>query len=86
MSNDLQDMKAFIAKVADANPLDEDEAEEAFQIIMNGNATPAQIGGFLMSLRVRGSFLAKSERSCGMAMTWPRSPTDCRRSNLFSLT
>ena len=54
MSNDLQDMKTFIAKVADANPLDEDEAEEAFQIIMSGNATPAQIGGFLMSLRVRG--------------------------------
>ena len=33
------------------------EAEEAFDIIMSGKATPAQIGGFLMILRLRGESL-----------------------------
>ena len=54
MSNSLQDMKALIARVATGEQLDEETAENAFDIIMSGNATPAQIGGFLMALRVRG--------------------------------
>ncbi len=48
------DMKAVLAKVADGAHLDADEAEAAFDIIMSGDATPAQIGAFLMALRVRG--------------------------------
>jgi anthranilate phosphoribosyltransferase len=47
-------LKALIGKVADNKTLSMQEATEAFDIIMSGNATPAQIGGFLMSLRVRG--------------------------------
>jgi anthranilate phosphoribosyltransferase len=50
----MSDLKALIAKVADARPLDEDEAKQAFDIMMSGAATPSQIGGFLMALRVRG--------------------------------
>lgn len=50
----MQDLKAFIAKAADGAPLSADEARTAFGIIMSGEATPAQIGGFLMGLRVRG--------------------------------
>ena len=48
------DMKTFVAKVAAGEILDETAAEQAFNIIMSGDATPAQIGGFLMGLRVRG--------------------------------
>jgi anthranilate phosphoribosyltransferase len=48
------DLKPFIAKVASGRPLSEAEAGEAFEIIMSGNATPSQMGGFLMALRVRG--------------------------------
>ena len=48
------DLKPFIAKVAARQPLSEAEAGAAFEIIMSGNATPSQIGGFLMALRVRG--------------------------------
>lgn len=59
MSNDLQRMKEFIAKVANAETLEETEAETAFEIIMSGNATPSQIGGFLMALRVRGESVAE---------------------------
>lgn len=47
-------LKTLISKVADAQRLNEEEAKDAFNIIMSGNATPAQIGGFLMALRVRG--------------------------------
>jgi anthranilate phosphoribosyltransferase len=47
-------MKTLLAKVAGGHSLAEDEAEVAFEIIMSGDATPAQIGAFLMGLRVRG--------------------------------
>ncbi|CAN7724675.1 anthranilate phosphoribosyltransferase [Mesorhizobium sp. LjNodule214] len=47
-------LKTHIAKVAGGTPLSFDEAREAFDIIMSGDATPGQIGGFLMALRVRG--------------------------------
>ncbi len=50
----MSEFKGFIAKVAGGKTLDRAEAEAAFDIIMSGNATPAQIGGFLMALRVRG--------------------------------
>ncbi len=45
--------KTLIAAAADG-PLDPDEARRAFGIIMSGEATPSQIGGFLMALRTRG--------------------------------
>ena len=48
------DLKPLIAKVADGDSLSADEAEAAFGVIMSGDATEAQIGAFLMALRVRG--------------------------------
>ncbi len=54
MSEPSDDMKALIGRVATGAALSEDEAERAFAIIMSGEATEAQIGGFLMALRVRG--------------------------------
>ena len=35
-------------------PLTSDQAVEAFEILFEGEATPSQIGGFLMALRTRG--------------------------------
>ena len=46
-------IKPIIAKAADG-PLTRAEAEDAFNIIMEGEATPSQTGGFLMALRTRG--------------------------------
>lgn len=54
MSGDIADMKELLALVADGTALTERQSEAAFDIIMSGNATPAQVGGFLMALRVRG--------------------------------
>lgn len=47
-------LRDFIGKVADGRPLSREDATTAFDIIMSGEATPSQIGGFLMALRVRG--------------------------------
>lgn len=52
-------LKTHIAKVAGGNPLSFEEAREAFEIIMSGDATPGQIGGFLMALRVRGETVSE---------------------------
>jgi anthranilate phosphoribosyltransferase len=50
----MSDFKPFIAKVASGQSLSFEEARRAFDIVMSGEATPAQIGGFLMAMRVRG--------------------------------
>lgn len=50
----MSDLKPLIAIAASGRALDESQAEQAFDILFSGNATPSQIGGFLMSLRVRG--------------------------------
>ena len=50
----MADFKQFIGKAATGAALTRDEAREAFDIMMSGEATPSQIGGFLMALRVRG--------------------------------
>lgn len=43
-----------IAKVVKCQNLTEDEAAEAFQVVMRGDATPSQIAGFLVALRMKG--------------------------------
>jgi anthranilate phosphoribosyltransferase len=48
------DFKSLLALVAQGRSLGEAEAETAFDIIMSGDATPSQMGAFLMALRVRG--------------------------------
>ena len=50
----MTEIKPLIARVAEGAPLTRADAESAFQNLMSGEATPAQIGGFLMALRVRG--------------------------------
>ena len=52
-------LKTHIAKVAGGTALSFEEAREAFDIIMSGDATPGQIGGFLMALRVRGETVSE---------------------------
>jgi len=54
MSEPLVALKPFIATVSAGKPLAYAEACEAFSIIMEGRATPAQIAAFLVALRMRG--------------------------------
>ena len=54
MSGDIDDFRALLAKVGNGDSLGIDEAERAFDIMTSGDATPAQMGAFLMGLKVRG--------------------------------
>ncbi len=57
MSQAAADLKPLLALAAQGRPLDLEQARLAFEIMMSGDATPAQIGGLLMALRVRGESL-----------------------------
>jgi anthranilate phosphoribosyltransferase len=54
VSGDIDDFRGLLAKVGNGMTLGIDEAERAFDIMTSGNATPAQMGAFLMGLKVRG--------------------------------
>ena len=56
MSNNL---KPILARLAAGERLADTDAEAAFEIIMSGDATPAQIGALLMAMRVRGETVAE---------------------------
>lgn len=78
----MNDMKSFIATVAEGTSLTTEEAETAFNILMSGDATPAQIGGFLMSLRVKGETVdeitgaAKAMRAKALFIEAPKNAID----------
>ncbi len=48
------EFKALIGKAATGAMLSREEAAHAFDRMMSGEATPSQMGGLLMALRVRG--------------------------------
>src|SRR3954469_23591818 len=50
----MDDLKSIIGKVATGATLSRDEAASAFDTMMSDEATPSQMGGLLMALRVRG--------------------------------
>src|SRR5260370_37196629 len=50
----MDNLKSIIGKVATGATLSSAEAAMAFDSMMSGEATPSQMGGLLMALRVRG--------------------------------
>ncbi len=52
-------LKAAIQKVIDGMDLGEEEMVEAMEVIMSGQATPAQIGSFITALRLKGETIAE---------------------------
>ncbi len=51
--------KDYLNRLAEGDTLSEADAEEAFDIVMAGDATPSQMGAFLMGLRQRGETVAE---------------------------
>ena len=78
----MTDLRPLIARVAAGHRLSEAEAEQAFEIIMSGNATPSQMGGLLMGMRVRGETVdeitgaARIMRSKAVAIDAPPGTVD----------
>ena len=82
MIETINGIKPLLSKVADGKQLDRSEAETAFELIMSGDATPAQIGAFLIALRVRGETVneiaaaAKIMRSKALTVKAPENSID----------
>ncbi|MFP7672795.1 anthranilate phosphoribosyltransferase [Marivita sp. S0852] len=55
----MSDMMKPLIYAASEGPLSRSQAEQAFEILFNGEATPAQVGGFLMALRARGEAVSE---------------------------
>ena len=78
----MSDLKPFIGKAASGQSLSADEAEAAFEIIMSGDASPAQIASFLTALAVRGETVeeitgaAKIMRAKALAVNAPAGAVD----------
>ncbi|MGH7190034.1 MAG: anthranilate phosphoribosyltransferase [Acetobacteraceae bacterium] len=72
-------LKPVLARLASGARLAEPEAEEAFGIIMSGEATPAQIAALLMAMRVRGEAVAEiagAARAMRQRMVAVEAPAD----------
>jgi anthranilate phosphoribosyltransferase len=50
----LTELKGLLAIAAQGKPLTREQSAQAFEVMMSGEATPAQMGAFLMALRIRG--------------------------------
>ncbi|MFQ0814712.1 anthranilate phosphoribosyltransferase [Brucella anthropi] len=78
----MADLKPYIAKAASGEPLSLEDSKAAFDIMMSGQATPSQIGGLLMALRVRGETVPEiagavaSMRSRMLAVSAPANAID----------
>jgi anthranilate phosphoribosyltransferase len=55
----MSDFKTYLATIADGGTLTPEDARGAFELIMSGEATQAQMAAFLMGLRMRGVTVAE---------------------------
>jgi len=82
MNEATRDLKAHVVLAASGTPLTAAQADEAFDIIMSGQATPSQLGGFLMALAMRGETVeeiaagARAMRAKMHAMSAPQGAID----------
>ncbi len=53
------ELQKYIRKITENGSFSTEEMTDAMRIIMTGQATPAQIGGFLIGLRMRGETVAE---------------------------
>jgi anthranilate phosphoribosyltransferase len=78
----MDNLRAIIGKVATGATLSRDESSAAFDSMMSGEATPSQMGGLLMALRVRGETVDEitgavaAMRSKMLTVTAPASAVD----------
>jgi len=71
-------LKQAIQKVVNRSNLTEEEMEAAMEVIMSGQATPAQIGAFITALRLKGETV---EEITGAARVMRRKATRIRVDN-----
>ncbi len=60
-------LQSYIARLVEGDDLAAQEAREAMSVIMSGGATPSQVAGFLVALRVKGETVEEIT-GCALAM------------------
>jgi anthranilate phosphoribosyltransferase len=76
------DFKAILVRLAAGERLSESDSAAAFDVMMSGNATPSQMGAFLMALRLRGETVeeitgaARTMRAKALPITAPAGAID----------
>jgi anthranilate phosphoribosyltransferase len=60
------ELKLLMQKAATGARFSEEEIRDAFELMMSGAASPAQMAAFLMALRVRGETLSEITGACQM--------------------
>ncbi len=76
-------LKPYLARIAAGARLTAEDSAQAFDIIMSGEATAAQIGAFLMGLRVRGETVdeitgaVRVMRAKALTLDAPADAIDC---------
>ena len=60
------DIKQAIAKIIERHDLEAEEMTDVMRAIMTGGATPAQIGGFLVGLRMKGESVNEIAAAAGV--------------------
>jgi anthranilate phosphoribosyltransferase len=76
------DFKAILVRLAAGERLSESESAAAFDVMMSGDATPSQMGAFLMALRLRGETVeeitgaARTMRAKALPITAPPGAID----------
>ncbi|HLY55962.1 MAG TPA: anthranilate phosphoribosyltransferase [Stellaceae bacterium] len=78
----MTSFKTWLDTLANGRTLSESEAEAAFDLMIEGEVAPSQMGGFLMALRVRGETVdeivgaARSMRARAQTITAPVGAVD----------
>jgi anthranilate phosphoribosyltransferase len=70
-------IQPMLAKVVNRQDLTQDEARRVMEFIMSGEATPAQIGAFMIALRMKGETVDEIT-GCAQAMRSLATPLDVR--------
>jgi anthranilate phosphoribosyltransferase len=76
------DFKTILVRLAAGERLSESDSAAAFDVMMSGNATPSQMGAFLMALRLRGETVeeitgaARTMRAKALPITAPPGAID----------
>ncbi|RXH36675.1 anthranilate phosphoribosyltransferase [Bradyrhizobium nanningense] len=74
----MEPLKSIIAKVVTGATLTREEAASAFDSMMSGDATPSQIGGLLVGMRVRGETVEEvTGAASAMRNLMPKVETRC---------
>jgi anthranilate phosphoribosyltransferase len=70
-----------LARLLDGHDLSREDSRRVMDAIMSGEATPAQIGGFLVALRLKGE-TAEEIAGCAEAMREHVLPVNAKREDL----